>query len=379
MRGISVSRTLSFYLIREISLYSILGFLAMTMILVSQNLVRRLEELIGVGFTWADFGTAVQAMAIMFMAYAAPIAFFLGALLALRRLTSQSEILAMRACGIGLGTLVVPTLGLGMLIASATGYLVIESEHKVRRELRTLLMTVAARGNILEPGTFRVIGNRVIFIASRGVDNDIHGVMISNETDDDTQPYTIFAERGAFEFDPEVEMIRIQLESGELHTEPEKDKPTGYKRISFEKLEYNIDVQILLASGSRPTRPKQMTQTELKKVIERADRGKHLWDLDEKNPARYEFELHRRYALPVVPIIFALLAVGLGTFQTRTSRAWAPLVGILIAFAYYAALSFGGIISEKGWLNSVAVLWATNLGFGLLSLEVLRRAWRSAR
>ncbi len=75
MRGISVSRTLSFYLIREISLYSILGFLAMTMILVSQNLVRRLEELIGVGFTWADFGTAVQAMAIMFMTYAAPIAF----------------------------------------------------------------------------------------------------------------------------------------------------------------------------------------------------------------------------------------------------------------------------------------------------------------
>ncbi|MFP8873826.1 MAG: LptF/LptG family permease [Myxococcota bacterium] len=379
MRGISVSRTLSFYLIREISLYSILGFLALTMILVSQNLVRGLEDLIGVGLTWADFAVAAQSMAIMFMAYAAPISFFLGALLALRRLTSHSEILAMRACGIGLGTLLVPTLSLGVLIASATGYLVNESEHQVRRNLRTLLMTVFARGNILEPGRFRVVGDRVIFVESRGAENDLHGVMISNETDDSSHSYVIFAEHGAFEFDPEIEMIRIQLRDGELHTEPGNDKAAGYKRISFEKLDYNIDVRELLVSAYRPTRPKQMTRAELKAVLDRANRGKFLWDLDEKNPSRYEFELHRRYALPIIPVVFALLAVGLGTFQTRTSRAWAPVVGILVAFAYYGVLSFGGILSERGWMTSVIVLWSTNALFGLVSLEILRRAWRSAR
>ena len=379
MRGISVSRTLSFYLIREISLYSILGFVALTMILVSQNLVRGLEDLVGVGLTLADFGVAARSLAIMFMAYAAPVSFFLGALLALRRLTSHSEILAMRACGIGLGTLLIPTLGLGVVIASATGYLVIESEHQVRRNMRTLLMTVAARGNILEPGRFRAFGDRVVFIESRGAKNDLHGVMISNETDDDSHPYVIFAEHGAFEFDAEAEMIRIQLREGELHTEPEEGDTTGYNRISFKKLDYDIDVQRLLASAYRPTRPKQMTRTELEAVLKRADRGKLLWDLDEKNPSRYEFELHRRYALPIIPIVFAVLAVGLGTFQTRTSRAWAPAVGILVAFAYYAALSFGGILSEKGWLPSAIVLWSTNALFALTSLEILRRAWRSAR
>ena len=176
------SRTLSLYLAREVVVYSLLGFIAITTVLVSQNMLRRLEDLVGVGFTWADFRVALGGMAVMFIAYAAPLSFLFGALLALRRLGADCEILAMRACGISLSALLLPILAIAAIVSAATAFLMFEAEHQARRDLRTLLTSVAARGNVLRPGSFRSVGGRVVFIRERDHQNNLRGIMISAET-----------------------------------------------------------------------------------------------------------------------------------------------------------------------------------------------------
>ena len=199
----ALPRTLASYLAREIATYFLLGFLAIITVLVSQNLLRRLDEFVGVGFTWADLRIAVRGMAVMFIAYAAPVAFLFGTLLALRRLEADSEILAMRACGVGLATLLIPVLAIGALVSALTGFLMLHSEHQARLDLRTLLITAAARGSILQPGTFRVVGNRVIFIRERDRDNNLRGIMISAKAGEE-RPYLIFAERGLYRLESAV-------------------------------------------------------------------------------------------------------------------------------------------------------------------------------
>ena len=367
-----LSRTLAFYLAREVVLYSLLGFIALTAVLVSQNLGRRLDDLVGVGFTWADLRIAVRGMAVMFMSYAAPLSFLIGALLALRRLASDSEILAMRACGVGLAALAIPVLTIGALVSASTGYLLLHSEHLARQELRSLLTTVAARGTILRPGSFRTVGGRVIFIRDRDRQNNLRGIMISAEGGEE-RPYVIFAEHGSFEFDSERKMVRILLSSGDLHIEPDLGNPASYERISFERLDYEIDIQSLIESGRKPTRPKQMTLAELRDVRARAREGKPLWGLDDWNPINYELEIHRRFALPFAPLIFAVLAVALGASRPHRTRSWALLLGIVLAFSYYALIAFGSLLAEKAWLLPALAPWGPTALFAILAVVLLQR------
>ena len=78
MRLSMLPRTIGFSLAREILLYSFIGFMAITLILLSQNALRHLEQLVRVGFEWRDMAVALRALSVMFMAYALPLAFLLG-------------------------------------------------------------------------------------------------------------------------------------------------------------------------------------------------------------------------------------------------------------------------------------------------------------
>ena len=86
--------------------YATLGFAAVCTVLVSQNLLRRMDELTAVGFTFGDLLVVLRCLFPMLTAYAIPIALLFGAAIALRRMVTDSEILAMRACGLGMSTLV---------------------------------------------------------------------------------------------------------------------------------------------------------------------------------------------------------------------------------------------------------------------------------
>ncbi len=108
------SGILSRYILREVAGYSLVGFIAFATILVTQNLLRRLEDLLALGFTGHDFLVILGCLATMLGAYATPVAFLFGVLLAMGRLSSDSEVTAMQASGLGLRTLVVPVLLMGV-------------------------------------------------------------------------------------------------------------------------------------------------------------------------------------------------------------------------------------------------------------------------
>ena len=77
-----VPRTLYLYVSREILAYGGIAFLAITSVLVGQNLLRRLGGLLVVGFDAADLSTVATMLFGMLVAYATPIAFLFGVALA---------------------------------------------------------------------------------------------------------------------------------------------------------------------------------------------------------------------------------------------------------------------------------------------------------
>lgn len=355
MRG---SRTLAWSFAREILQYTLVGFAAASLVLISQNLLRRMDELTAVGFTGADLLVVLRCLVPMLAAYTIPIALLFGTTLAVRRRVSDSEVLAMRACGLGIRTLLVPAVAIGSTVTALSAWLLIGVEHEARLDLIRLFSAVAARGQILQAGDFRGFGQRVIYVAERHGDDSFEGVMISDRSR--SQPFLILAETGRLALDEDSAQLRLELGRGEMHIAGDSSDPERYRRVLFRSLDYAVDATDLLSADDRPRRPKQMTLAELRAVVARGRAGDPLDDLRKKNPRLYELEIQRRFGLPFAPLLFALAAVPLALVGQRGSRAWGPFATAGLAFSFYAVLMLLQYLAREGWIAAPLAFWLPN-------------------
>jgi len=368
-----LSRTLSLYLLREVAQYSGLGFLVIATVLVTQNLLRRLEDLVAVGFSAGDVAAVLSRLIPMLTAYSVPIAFLFGVLVAVSRLSADSEITAMQACGVGLREIVLPVMLFGVGVSLATAWLLIAVEPGARLDLRRVLKEVASKGAILEPGRFRGIGQRVVYVQERDRENQLKQIMISDHSDP-TRPFVVFAESGRFSFDSESGTIHLALERGDLHFEPASPSDSQHRRISFERLDYAFDASEALSQDLKRLRPSEMSLRELRSVLARAAAGESLEDLREPKPNVYALQFHRRLMLPLAPPLFALVGVPLGLRRARGARSFGSLICVVLVFTYYALLSLAQFLGEGGFAPPALVMWLPNGMFALAAYLLLRRA-----
>jgi lipopolysaccharide export system permease protein len=370
-----IARTLSLYVMRETLLYCMLAFFVVTLILLTQNLLRRLDELFLVGLSLADVAVVIECIIPIALSYSIPLAFLVGILLAVRRMSSDGELLGIRSAGIGPVRFLVPFLLLGLLASALSGWILNAVEHESRRELVTLFKRVAARGAILEPGKFRHAGHNLIFVEERDRDGSLQGVMIYNKSPK-SRPYRIFAARGRFSFDEGTHLIQLDLEHGDVHLDPTDGEPRRYARIRFDEFTHQIDVGHLIGMDIGPVRPKQMTVEELQDVLARAKSGDPLRELDQRDPLEYALEIHRRRALPFAPLIFAGVGVPIALATEHRGRNLGLLIVLIAAFGYYALGSLCEEMAHRNWIDAAAAHWIPNGIFGLLTLLL---AWNARR
>lgn len=367
-----IARTLSFYLIRESAVYCALAFILLTLVLLAQNLLRRLESLVLVGMTPQDLRVVLECVVPIVVSYSLPLAFLVGILFALRRLGSDGELEGMRTAGFGPTTLVGPLLVMGVAAGLLSGWLLNSVEHESRRELVRLFKSVAARGAILEPGKFRPLGHRIVFVEERDRSGALHGIMIVDRSQPEN-PYRIFANEGRFRFVPESSEILLELWQGDVHMTPDPRAPDRYERILFEEFVYRVDVSHLLGADFGPVRPKQMKLDELHAVLDRAAKGDPLRELDQRNPVEYQMEIHRRRALPFAPLLFAGVGVPIVLATERRGRNHGLILSLLAAMAYYALAAVMEMAARGAWLDAALATWMPNVAFATLAVVLIAR------
>ena len=362
-----IARTLSLYVIRETLVYCALAFFLLTLVLLTQNLLRRLDQLFLIGMTMQDIRVVIECIFPVALSYSIPLAFLVGIMLSIRRLGADGELRALAGAGFSPISFLLPYLLLGLLATAISGWLLISVEHESRRELVQLFKTAAARGAILEPGKFRQIGRRLIFVEDRDRDGRLRGVMILDQSKNE-RPYRVFANEGQFRFNEETAEIELELWNGDLHFAPSEGKPDRYERIHFESFDYRMSVRHILGGEFGPVRPKQMNLAELRAVVVRAEAGDPLRELDQRNPIEYELEIHRRRALPLAPLLFAGVAVPVALASEHRSRALGLLLVLTVAFGYYALTAAMQAMAHQAWLSASLATWTPNLIFAGLAI-----------
>ena len=368
------SRTASAYLIRQVLGWGAIGLASITLVFVSQNLVRMLDKLLLIGVDASDVATIVQCIVLTLLAYMVPIAFLFGVMVAIGRMAGDAEILALRACGFGMREITLPVFALAVAISGLTAWLLVDVEPRARRELREAVIAMTTHGSMIEQGEFKRVGERVVYVRSRDGQDRLEGILISDRSDPE-RPFMIFAESGVFGWDAEAGKASFRLRNGDIHVEPADAKDSEYRRIAFDDFEYAFPVKSLIELETAQLRAKDMTIVELRATLARLEAGESVPHAS-RNPIQYRLQIHRRYALPMAPMLFALVGVPLAARRARGGRSWGVLLCAGLVGAYYGVLTFSQYLALAGTLPAGIALWIPNALCAVVAAALLARARR---
>jgi lipopolysaccharide export system permease protein len=283
------------------------------------------------------------------------------------RLSSDSEIVALKASGMHMGMILMPAIIISTLVgilSAQTSFEIAPWGNRQFEVLFTRLGNTKAAATIKE-GTFSE-GFFDLVVYANKVDSEkgsLENVFIYDERDA-TAPLTIIAKHGAIVPDSKTpgHNVLLRLEDGDIHR-----KTQTHTKIKFDT--YDIRLTDPIQDVIREKSPQSLTLSELRESLKKTP-------LNEEDYRILLTEFHKRWAISVLCIVFALIGVGLGTTTNRRAAKTSGMIlciGIIIGYwVLYVTLEG---MARNGQLPAALAVWTPIAIFSLIGFESLRRNW----
>ena len=357
------------YLLKELLHPIGMAMVLFTFVMLVGNLVKLTDLLINKGVSplaiLQMFGLLVPTL----LSYTVPMAILTGTLLAFGKLSSDREILAMKASGISFLSIASPILMVGFLVSVAlvpVNTQIVPWSHYATRQL---LLDIGIRNPtaFLEAGTFIKEFKPYILFVYRVDGNKMSKIRIY-EPRDNGPTRTIVAERGEFIPVPKERRVLLKLYDGSAD-EPDPREPSKFYKLEFKSYSMNLNLKEGKDPKKLDRKPKDMSPEQLD---QEADRLREA-GID---PVPIRIEAHRRVAMAFSPFAFMVVGLPLAITTRRAQKSIGLGLSILIFLGYYLFLVIGQGMAQKGTLDPGIALWLGNIVMFTLGAVLL---WRSAR
>ncbi len=294
----------------------------------------------------------------------APIALVLAAAHVLNKLSSDSEIIVMNAAGVSPWRLFSPFLAAAFVVSLLVAAMAVYVSPSALREMRDWGTQVRADilTNIVQPGRFATVGGNLTFhIADRRPNGLLLGIFLDDRRDANEHA-TYLAEQGEIVKNETGSFLVLEGGSVQRLEAGQRDP----RIVTFER--YAFDMSKFTAGPQN--------------VVYNA-REKNIWDLWWPRPddvlsvaqaAQYRSELHDRFAAPLYPLAFAILAYAfLGPPQTTRQSRTLSLLSLIGAVSLLRVVGFLSVIVGVSTPSMLAVQYAALVGAGVAGLWLISR------
>jgi LPS export ABC transporter permease LptG/LPS export ABC transporter permease LptF len=375
------------YIIREIIPPFFIGFLVYTFVLLMNQILLLSELFITRG---VSFNVAVDIFVYLIpsiLAFTVPMAVLMGILAGLSRLSSDSEIVAFKTLGISCIRLLKPilvfSLGGWLLTSFLALYLAPHANYKwVQTLTKSVLTKVQFR---IYPREFNEsIPNIVLFIQDIRQDRNWENIFVYSSASPE-EPRVILARTGKLNFYPEMKRATLELFDGTVHSVPLAE-PEKYSMTSFKHLVEDINVESLFSSYSSEKRVREKDVKELlveikviKQDLAQIEKQKREIGLKKtkkgdpqlskislsyqqrsKDYRSHWVEVHKKFALPFVCLIFGFLGLPLGVSTKKGGRTSGFTISLGIILLYYILITGGEKIAMDGRISPFIGMWGPN-------------------
>lgn len=353
-------KTLNGYVAREIASPFFVSLFVLTFFLLLGRIMRYADLVLSRGVSFLETMWLFSHLIPFILALTIPIALLMGVLLAFGRLSSESELTAMRAAGVSLYQLLRAPLWFGVFsyifCAGITLFLIPSANTAFKGTLNRLLHTKAI--SAIQEGAFddEIQGVALFVEKVFKEQGTMEGILIF-DTKTSPGPMTITAKEGSIPAAQKGAGLTLILKNGSIHFL----EGSVYRRIDFNSYTLSLPA---ITGDDKQRNLSDMTLTELK---EEAEKLRALG----KAPWAPLVELHERIAVPLACFILALLGVPLGIRNPRSGKVANVSLGIAIVLIYYICLVAGEALGKNGLLPPSLAIWSWNVlltGVGIFFL-----------
>jgi LPS export ABC transporter permease LptF/LPS export ABC transporter permease LptG len=370
-------RLIDRYVLREVVPPFLVGLLLVAFVMLMNQVLLLAELFIDKG---VPFFRALRILGLLVpsvLAFALPMAVLMGVLGGLARLSADSEIVAFQSLGVGERRLARPVafFGLGAFLLTLPLTLVLAPRAN-SAWVRAMTDSVIARIRLkVEPLVFNETLPGVVFfvrsVGPEGTWRDVFAYM----GQDPANPRLVTARSGTVRLFPGERRAVLELENGSVHSwpaaEPAKDTLT-----SFERLEEEIDVENLFPAVSNEKRVREKDIGELVRDLGRLEAG-GAGLVEPRQIRAHRVEIHKKFALAVACLVFALLGLPLGIMTGRAGRTGGFSLGLVLILFYYALLTAGEKAAMDGSLPASLAMWGPDILLAVAGTLLLSWAGRT--
>ncbi|MDD3118783.1 MAG: LptF/LptG family permease [Victivallales bacterium] len=366
---------------RIIHLYITRSFLVtfgMAMFLLSFGLVGakmvKVFEYLSRGVPVSIVGTLLLYLLPVVLTLAIPWAMLVSVMLVFGRLSADSEITAMRACGISILQIISPLLLIAMLLSGICLFLQSDLGPRLLGQSRWLVKDVAENQPLalLEPGRPFDFNGTYIYIDDRVGENEIRDIQIYRmDKNREHIQQDITAGRGWVLVDKKRQVLTIKLENCTVISYGNDDAElSGQVARTFSKeLSFSLNFGDELNSYEVMNKIKYMSFKELFAHF-RIFRRQHL------DTTSIEVELNQRIALALAPFAFILLGLPLAIRTSRRETSVGLFLSVILMGVYFLTIIISDSLTNHPHLYPQYLLWIPVVGYHIAGLILLFRLAR---
>lgn len=383
-------KILARYILREFFPPFLIALICLTFILIFNDLFRLTQLFVQKGVNPLYLIELLIYVMPATLVLTIPMASLIAILLALGRFSTDNEIVAMKAHGIGFHQVMMPLLILTGVFSIIDLGLIDYAMPQANRAYATLTRDIRRHNPavVLEEATvmkeLESEGKLWMYETTDAVSGRMQNVKIWDG---------IWNGKPRFSHAREAELGfqsgRAMLTLYDGHTyEPAADNSDSFRVTAFQKQELALQLKEELERGEFQNQtPRTMNFSQLQTFVAALQKSLQT----SENPAytrkrlrNAEVEYHKKLAIPFACLAFGLIGVPLGMMVKRSGKMIGFGIGLVLCAVYYLLLQVGQNAGLNGVLSPALAMWFPNIVIGILGItmnisiigEGKLRAWR---
>ena len=361
-------RILTRYILGEILSHTLIGCALFTFILFMPQLPHILEIVVRNTSTWTDVAEIFLFTLPNLFRFTIPMSVLVGILLGLSRLASDSEIIAMRASGLGIGYFVrvsaVVALS-GTVLGFANSLYLAPRANQAILDMEQSLETQQASYEIQPRVFYEDFKDAVLYVQDvrSGVGaSNWRQVFMADVTDPDNPIVTTASTATVVSDNTQILMMRLR-------------EGARYETTANDPQQYNIST---FNTTDMPLALNQQNSVKLGRMdtaISARETGDLYAHIHDKNGKSFLIELYNRFSFPVACLVLMLVGVPLGVNSRRGGKSSGFVFTVLLVFVYYFLSATGTALGRQDKLPVFLAVWSANILFGVAGSLLL---WQMA-
>lgn len=356
------------YVIQSALPYVLLSLVLLSAILFTQQSGRFAELALYTDLPFSLVGEIAAALLPSVLILTLPVAVLAGIVIGFSRMGSDSEIIAIRAAGVGTWTLIWPALLIGLVATGATTFLHLREAPQAARDLRRAALQGALRklDSPVEPRTFNTeIPGYVIYVRDGDKSQGTWGRVFIYAQQPDGSTRIVTARSGRIDSSNEKsELVLSDAVAMKIPQADATERSYVVERLDQLRISINTGRAALLDRLSQ--KDLQTEELDWNDLRQQAQSG----SIQERREA--ERTLNRRLALSAAPLVFALVGGLLGMRVRRGGRGAGILLSLAVVIFYYLITLLGESLATTNTVSAITGEWMATATMLLFSLILLR-------